>query len=192
LPAADAKISPPGKDSSSAVNVIGGDAVGEGVRATGVSATLPRMVQDFQLEGSGGGSKDREAQRRGVIRILDDAGWMMGADSMSELEKLRFIRARRAHPPGAGERARPKAPCRRAGDRWGRLYFAASFAIARNVVGGIGEKTRFWTAFFEPRSRRTHKGEDPRAGKERKRAEEFSRFGTRPEFIGRSLGAPEL
>src|SRR5216684_7434764 len=101
--------------------------------------------------------------------------------------RMRFMRAKTSIT-GAGKRAAGKPRAGAATDD-GDVVLCGELCDARNVFGGIWGKRRGQDGLFR-RSRRTHKEEDPRAGKERKRGRGVLRIRERGQGSwGAGIGA---
>ena len=148
VPAADANDFAAGEDELKRGDVIGGDAVGEGVRATGVFGDVAADGAGFPTGRVGGEVKTVRLSGAGEF-VIDDAGLDDGALIFDvELENAIHTREDEHHAAGAGERAAGKPRAGASADD-GDVILCGELCDARNVVGGIGENDEVWTAFFD-------------------------------------------
>ena len=146
--AADANDFAIGKDEFESGDVIGGDAVGEGVRAAGVFGDVSADGAGFPTGRIGGEIKTVRLGGAGEF-VIDDAGLDDGALIFDvELENAIHAREYQHHATGAGERAAGKPRAGAATDD-GDVILCGELCDARNIFGGIGKKDKVRTALFD-------------------------------------------
>jgi hypothetical protein len=146
--AADANDFAAGKDELKLGDVIGGDAVGEGVRAAGVFGDVAADGAGFPTGRIGGEIKTVRFGGAGEF-VIDDAGLDDGALVFDvEFENAIHARKDEHHAAGAGERAAGKPRAGAAPDH-GDVVLCGELYDARNVFGGIGKNDEVRTAFFD-------------------------------------------
>ena len=136
------------KDELEGGDVIGGDAVGEGVRAAGVFGDIAANGAGFPTGGVG--CKVEAVWFGGAGEfVVDDAGLDDGAAIFDvEIENAVHAREDEHDASSAGERAAGKAGAGAAADDREMLY-RGKFDDARNVFGGIGKNDEVWTALLD-------------------------------------------
>ena len=148
VPAADANDFATGEDELKRGDVIGGDAVGEGVRAAGVFGDVAADGAGFPTRRIGGEIKTVRFGGAGEF-VIDDAGLDDGAPIFDvELESTIHAREDERHAAGAGKRSAGKPRAGAATDD-GDVILCGELYDARNIFGGIGKNDEVRTAFFD-------------------------------------------
>jgi len=148
VPAADANDFATGEDELKRGDVIGGDAVGEGVRAAGVFCDVAADGAGFPTGRVGGEIKTVRCGCAGEF-VVDDAGLDEGALIFDvEFENAIHAREDEHHAAGACERAAGKSRAGAATDD-GDVILCGELCDARNVFGGMGKNDEVRAAFFD-------------------------------------------
>jgi len=129
-------------------DVIGGDAVGERVRAASVFGNVAADSAGFPTRGIG---REIQAVRLGGARefVVDDAGLDNRALIFRvELENAIHAREDNHHAAGAGERASGKAGAGAAADD-GNIVFGSQLDDLRNLFRGFRENNNIGATFFD-------------------------------------------